>query len=134
MTPGRCIFPPPVLRPAASDAGLLGRRQAGVRPEGGEGKPRLETLDRGRPAPLGEKHGPHPNTFTLQPPPDLDEIISRLWAVGAQITDPYLNPTANHGRLENVTLHHVGVSKGSSYLMQELTVLDKVCHQVFKKA
>lgn len=129
MTPGLRIFP------AMSDAGLLGRRQAGVRPEGGEGKPRLEALDRGRPAPLGEKHGPHSNTFTLRPPPpDLDKIISRLWAVGAQITDPYLNPTANHGRLENITLHHVGVSKGSSYLTQELTVLDKVCHQVFKKA
>lgn len=54
--------------------------------------------------------------------------------MGVQITDPYLNPTANYGRLENNTLHHVGVSKGSSYLLQELTVLDKVCHQVFKKA
>lgn len=55
--------------------------------------------------------------------------------MGAQITDPYLNPTAaNYGRLESNTLHHVGVSKGSSYLLQEITVLDKVCHQVFKKA
>lgn len=36
-----------------SDTGYLGRRQAGVRSEGGEGKPRLETLDRRRPASLG---------------------------------------------------------------------------------
>ncbi|CAG06416.1 unnamed protein product [Tetraodon nigroviridis] len=37
----------------ALDAGYLGRRQAGVCSEGGEAQPRLETLDRRRPAPPG---------------------------------------------------------------------------------
>lgn len=36
------------------DAGYLGWRQAGVCSEGGEGQPRLETMDRRRPAPPGE--------------------------------------------------------------------------------
>lgn len=38
-----------------SDTGYLGWRQAGVCSEGGEGKPWLETLDRGRPASPGER-------------------------------------------------------------------------------
>lgn len=94
-----------------------------MRPEGREGKPRLETLDRGRHAPLGEK-----------PQTQWADIILRPQAVKAQITEPYLNTRLHSGRSENIMLPHAAVSKGSSYLLQEITVLDKVCHQVFKKA
>lgn len=38
-----------------SDAGYLGRGQAGVHSEGGERKPWLETVDGGRPATPGER-------------------------------------------------------------------------------
>lgn len=49
-----------------TDAGELGRRQAGVRSEGREGEPWVEAVDRGRPATSGEKTRERGSSVTTQ--------------------------------------------------------------------